>query len=47
MKDELIAYCRTQLIKWSCPREIEFRRQLPMTRIGKVDFRALAAERGP
>jgi long-chain acyl-CoA synthetase len=45
MKEELIAHCRTQLIKWSCPREIEFRRRLPMTRIGKVDFRALAAER--
>jgi long-chain acyl-CoA synthetase len=45
MKEELIAHCRAQLIKWSCPREIEFRRQLPMTRIGKVDFRALAAER--
>jgi len=44
MKEELIAHCRAQLIKWSCPREIEFRRQLPKTRIGKVDFRALAAE---
>ncbi len=41
---ELIAYCRSQLIKWSCPREIEFRRELPMTRIGKVDYRALTDE---
>jgi long-chain acyl-CoA synthetase len=41
---ELIAFCRERLIKWSCPREIEFRGELPKTRIGKVDFRALAAE---
>src|SRR6185503_11190535 len=40
----LIAHCRAQLIKWSCPREIAFRRELPRTRIGKVDFRALASE---
>jgi long-chain acyl-CoA synthetase len=42
---ELIAFCRERLIKWSCPREIAFRRELPKTRIGKVDFRALTAER--
>ncbi len=43
MKVILIAYCRERLIKWSCPREIEFRRQLPRTRVGKVDYRALSA----
>jgi len=42
MKEALIAYCREQLIKWSCPREIEFRRELPKTRVGKIDYRALA-----
>jgi Thiamine pyrophosphate enzyme, N-terminal TPP binding domain/AMP-binding enzyme C-terminal domain/AMP-binding enzyme len=41
---ELMTYCRSQLIKWSCPREIEFRRKLPTTRIGKVDYRALMEE---
>ncbi|MGO9546571.1 MAG: AMP-binding protein, partial [Rhodomicrobium sp.] len=41
---ELIEYCRSQLIKWSCPRDIEFRRELPKTLVGKVDFRALKAE---
>ena len=41
---ELVAFCRERLIKWSCPREIEFRGELPKTRIGKVDFRTLAAE---
>jgi long-chain acyl-CoA synthetase len=41
---QLIDFCRERLIKWSCPREIEFRRQLPKTRIGKIDFRQLVAE---
>ncbi|MFZ1910576.1 MAG: AMP-binding protein [Burkholderiales bacterium] len=41
MKEVLIAHCRERLIKWSCPREIEFRRELPRTRVGKVDYRAL------
>ena len=36
--------CRERLIKWSCPREIEFRRELPRTRVGKVDFKVLVAE---
>jgi long-chain acyl-CoA synthetase len=40
----LIEHCRLRLIKWSCPREVEFRRDLPKTRIGKVDYRALVQE---
>ena len=40
----LIETCRARLIKWSCPREIEFRRELPKTRIGKIDYKALVAE---
>jgi long-chain acyl-CoA synthetase len=41
---QLIEFCRERLIKWSCPREIEFRRELPKTRVGKIDFKALVAE---
>jgi long-chain acyl-CoA synthetase len=37
----LIEHCRAQLIKWSCPREIEFCAELPKTRVGKVDYRVL------
>ena len=37
----LIEHCRVQLLKWSCPREVEFLRELPVTRLGKVDFTAL------
>lgn len=40
----LIEYCRERLIKWSCPRDVEFRNELPKTRLGKVDFVALAKE---
>jgi long-chain acyl-CoA synthetase len=43
---ELIEHCRRHLIKWSCPREVEFRADLPRTRVGKIDYKALvAAER--
>ena len=42
--EALIAACRASLIKWSCPREVEFRTQLPKTRIGKIDYKVLVAE---
>jgi len=44
MEKELIDFCRRDLIKWSCPREIEFRNELPLTLVGKVAFAELAAE---
>jgi acyl-coenzyme A synthetase/AMP-(fatty) acid ligase len=37
----LIDFCRERLIKWSRPREIEFRRELPKTLIGKIDYKVL------
>ncbi len=37
----LIDYCRENLIKWSCPREVEFRESLPLTRVGKVAYTVL------
>ena len=40
----LMAHCRHELIKWSCPRDIDFRRELPRTRVGKIDFMALVRE---
>jgi len=42
MEEAIIAHCRERLIKWSCPREIEFVAELPLTRVGKVDYRELA-----
>jgi long-chain acyl-CoA synthetase len=44
MEKELIDYCRKHLIKWSCPRSIEFRRDLPKTLVGKVAFNVLEKE---
>lgn len=41
---QLIDHCQGQLIKWSCPRDVEFRTSLPRTRIGKIDFRSLMEE---
>ena len=40
----LIEHCRAQLIKWSCPRRIEFRAELPKTRVGKIDYKVLVQE---
>ena len=41
---QLLEHCRGELIKWSCPREVEFRPELPKTLIGKVAFRELEEE---
>lgn len=43
-KKELIAHCKRDLIKWSCPRSIEFRTELPTTLVGKVAFKVLQDE---
>jgi acyl-coenzyme A synthetase/AMP-(fatty) acid ligase len=42
MQEAIVAHCRERLIKWSCPREVEFVQALPLTRVGKVDYRELA-----
>ena len=44
MKDKILETCRKYLIRWSVPVEIEFRDNLPLTMLGKVDFRALQEE---
>jgi long-chain acyl-CoA synthetase len=41
LEKALIAHCRERLIKWSCPREVAFLDALPLTNVGKVDYRAL------
>jgi long-chain acyl-CoA synthetase len=41
LAQSLITHCRSELIKWSCPRDIEFRASLPITRLGKIDYRSL------
>ena len=44
MEKQLIAHCSEELIKWSCPREIEFRNDLPLTLVGKVAYKVLEDE---
>ncbi|HPD56406.1 MAG TPA: AMP-binding protein [Smithellaceae bacterium] len=44
MEKQLIDFCQEHLIKWSCPREIEFRESLPKTLVGKVAFNVLEKE---
>jgi long-chain acyl-CoA synthetase len=46
MEESLIAHCRERLIKWSCPREVAFVAALPLTRVGKIDYRELARLHG-
>lgn len=41
LEAELIAHCQKNLIKWSCPRTIEFRSSLPTTLVGKIAFKTL------
>jgi long-chain acyl-CoA synthetase len=33
--------CPEIIIKWSCPREVEFIDELPKTRVGKIAFKEL------
>ena len=44
LKDELMAYCAQHIAKYACPREIEFRKELPKTLVGKVAYRVLEEE---
>ncbi len=44
MEKQLRNFCQEHLIKWSCPREIEFRDSLPKTLVGKVAFNVLEQE---
>jgi len=41
---ELIAYCRSRLASYKCPRAVEFRAALPRTETGKLSKVAIRAE---
>ena len=49
-KEAILAYCRKNIAKYAMPYDIEFRRELPKTLVGKVAYRVLeeeeAAKRG-
>ena len=44
MRREILDTCRKYLIRWAVPKEIEFRKELPVTKFSKVDYRALQEE---
>jgi long-chain acyl-CoA synthetase len=44
MEKALVAHCQEHLIRWSCPRDIEFRSDLPCTLVGKIAFNTLEQE---
>lgn len=44
MAQSLIVHCREHLIKWSCPRDVEFRESFPLTRVGKTAYTVLEQE---
>ena len=44
LKKELLDYCSQRIAKYAMPREIEFRRELPKTLVGKVAYRVLEEE---
>ena len=43
-KEELIDFCKKELAKYKLPTEIEFRKDLPKTNIGKILRKQLRAE---
>jgi long-chain acyl-CoA synthetase len=44
LREELTELCKKNLAAYSIPKEFEFRKSLPKTMIGKVDFRKLQQE---
>ena len=44
LRQELLELCKKNLAAYSVPKEFEFRKSLPKTLIGKVDFRKLQQE---
>ncbi|MER3601653.1 MAG: long-chain fatty acid--CoA ligase [Nitrososphaerota archaeon] len=43
-KEEIISFCRERLAGYKVPRDVEFRRELPLTLVGKVLRRVLREE---
>lgn len=44
LKAEILDYCKKYIAKYACPREIEFREDLPKTLVGKVAYKVLEEE---
>ena len=44
MRHSIIETCQKYLIRWAVPKEVEFREELPLTLLGKIDFKTLQEE---
>ena len=44
LRQDILAYCSKHIAKYAMPREIEFRKELPKTLVGKVAYRVLEEE---
>ena len=44
-REELIAFCRTQLTAYKVPKDIQFREELPKSNVGKILRRELREEK--
>ena len=44
MRRAIIETCQKYLIRWAVPKEVEFRSELPVTLLGKIDFKSLQEE---
>lgn len=44
LRQELLDYCRIHIARYACPRELEFREDLPKTLVGKVAYKKLEEE---
>ena len=44
LKQEILDYCAQHIAKYAMPREVEFRKELPKTLVGKVAYRVLEEE---
>lgn len=44
MRHQIMETCQKYLIRWAVPKQIEFRKELPRTLLGKIDFKILQKE---
>ena len=44
LKNSILAYCRKRVARYAMPKELEFRKELPRTLVGKVAYSVLEKE---
>ncbi len=44
LAEEIKDYCKGRINSWSCPQFVEFRKEFPLTKVGKIAYTQLEAE---